>query len=107
LQVDAGGVTLGYVATDPNYWTPLIQSDAASGLVVTFEVPAGATTATSVEFMASPNNGYPFLGLVQGRDSTDSIEEPGSFKYATTTVPPHGESLTVIQLSLSKPHRSQ
>jgi len=82
LRVDVDGVPSGYVAIDPNYWTPLIQPDAASGLVVTFKVPTGATSATRVEFMATPNRGYPLFGLVEGRDSTGGTMQHGSYKYA-------------------------
>ncbi|KAE9365670.1 hypothetical protein N431DRAFT_473709 [Stipitochalara longipes BDJ] len=82
LEINSGGSSLGYVATDPNYYTPIITSDPTQALVVTFVVPHGATSVSNVDFATSANNeGYPFLGLIQGRDNPDATEAPGSSNY--------------------------
>ncbi|RDW58342.1 hypothetical protein BP5796_12272 [Coleophoma crateriformis] len=82
LQVrDSNGNSLGYVTTDPNYWTPLLNSDKSGALVVSFVVPTTPTTNSELTIVTNGNAAYPFFGFVQGRDSTDAVEQPGSYNY--------------------------
>ena len=77
---DSSGTTLGYVAEDPNYWTPLISPLNTSALVVDFTL--NGTSGSQIDL--SPQNsgqGYPFFGLTEGRDSTSPDIAPGSFNY--------------------------
>jgi hypothetical protein len=78
---DANGSTLGYLTEDPNYWTPLIAADPTAALVVDFTL--NGTTGAGLN-LATENSGqtpFPYLGLVQGRDSTNGDIGAGSFNY--------------------------
>jgi len=51
LQVFAlDGTPLGFVATDPNYWTPLLTFDITSAQPIEFQLPTGATSGTMLQF---------------------------------------------------------
>jgi hypothetical protein len=83
IQVkDSSGTPLGYVATDPNYWTPLLTPDSNSALVVDFTLNNGQSgTGINLTTENSGRSSFPLLGLVVGRDSTSSDIAPGSFNY--------------------------
>jgi hypothetical protein len=49
IQVLSNGVVLGFVAPDPNYWTPLLVPDAASALQVQFTLPKRATSGSQLQ----------------------------------------------------------
>ncbi len=78
---DTGGTSLGYVATDPNYWTPLLNSDVNSALVVDFTLNGTTGTAINLTIEGPSLGGFPLLGLVVGRDSTSSDIASGSANY--------------------------
>ena len=81
LQVMAeGGVSLGYIAPDPNYWTPLLTPDVTAALGITFLLPGGATQATGVDFAMSNDARGTYFAPVLGRDSVGDDIAPGSFK---------------------------
>jgi hypothetical protein len=48
IQVLSDGTSLGYVAPDPNYWTPLLTPDINSALQVSFNLPVGATSGSQL-----------------------------------------------------------
>ena len=50
IQVRSDGVSLGYVAPDPNYWTPLLTPDINSALKISFQMAVGATSANALNF---------------------------------------------------------
>ena len=79
LQVLSGTTPLGYVAIDPNYWTPLLTPDMSAAVALSFQGASGATSFTHVGLSISDT--FPFFGLVVGRDSTSSDIAPGSFNY--------------------------
>jgi len=81
IQVFSGDTSLGYVAPDPNYWTPLLTPDINSALSISFQLAAGATSASDVAFTQLNDNRGTFFGPVVGRDSTSSNIAPGSFNY--------------------------
>lgn len=81
ITVQTGaGATVGYVAEDPNYWTPLLTPTSVGALIVDFRLDG--TSGSQIDL--SPQNsgqGYPFFGLTEGRDSTSPDIAPGSFNY--------------------------
>jgi hypothetical protein len=50
IAVRNGDAFLGYIAPDPNYWTPLLTPDINSALSISFEAAVGATSANDVAF---------------------------------------------------------
>jgi len=48
IQVMSDATSLGYVAPDPNYWTPLLTPDINSALRVSFSLPVGATSGSQL-----------------------------------------------------------
>jgi hypothetical protein len=72
---------LGYVAPDPNYWTPLLTPDIGSALAISFSLPDGATSGSQLDLTQTNDNRGTFFGLVVGRDSTSSNIASGSFNY--------------------------
>jgi hypothetical protein len=81
IQVLADGNSLGYVAPDPNYWTPLLTPDINSALSVSFQLHHGATSGSRLALTQLNDNRGTFFGPVVGRDSTSSNISPGSFNY--------------------------
>jgi len=81
LQVKSGDTSLGYIAPDPNYWTPLLTPDLNSALRISFQALGGATSVTSVSFTQLNDNRGTYFGPVVGRDSTSSDIAAGSFNY--------------------------
>ncbi|KAJ7054557.1 hypothetical protein C8F01DRAFT_1374194 [Mycena amicta] len=81
LQVFSGDVSLGYIAPDPNYWTPLLTADANSALQVSFQLNQGSTAGSQLDFTQLNDNRGGLFGFVLGRDSTSSDIAPGSFNY--------------------------
>jgi len=81
IQVLSGDTVLGYVAPDPNYWTPLITPDINSALRVSFQLPLGATSGSQLGLTQLNDNRGVFFGPVVGRDSTSSNIAQGSFNY--------------------------
>ncbi|KAF7323773.1 hypothetical protein MKEN_00598400 [Mycena kentingensis (nom. inval.)] len=65
-------LVLGFVSPDPNYWAPEIRYASDVGLIVSFQLPAGATSGTKLDFTQINDARGPFFGLVVGRDSADS-----------------------------------
>jgi len=81
IQVFSGSTSLGYVAPDPNYWTPLLTPDASSALRVSFSLPVGATSGSQLGLTQLNDNRGTFFGPVVGRDSTSDDIGTGSFNY--------------------------
>jgi len=81
IQVKSGGTSLGYVAPDPNYWTPLLTSDINGALIVDFSLSNGDTSATGLNLTQENDSRGQYFGPVVGRDSTSSNIAPGSFNY--------------------------
>ena len=48
IQVFSGDTSLGYVAPDLNYWTPLLTPDINSALRVSFQLDQGATSGSQL-----------------------------------------------------------
>lgn len=98
IQVFSGPTSLGYVAPDPNYWTPLLTPDINSALHISFQLPSGATSGSQLDFNSlvrrridrvtchidsltfQNDNRGPLFASVVGRDSTSSNIGPGNFK---------------------------
>jgi hypothetical protein len=79
IQVqDSSSTSLGYVATDPNYWTPLLTPDQNSALVIEFTLTGTSGTAIN---LTQDNQTAPYLGPIQGRDSTSDDIGSGNFNY--------------------------
>ena len=77
---DSAGTTLGYLADDASYWTPLLSPTSSGALIVDFTLDG--TSGTQINL--APENlseGYPYFGPVVGRDSTSPDIAPGSFNY--------------------------
>ncbi|KAK5996234.1 hypothetical protein PT974_04666 [Cladobotryum mycophilum] len=84
---------LGYVGKTylpPAYMLIQGSADPANALVVTIKVPTVVASISSAELtMTNSNHPHPFLGLVQGRDSTSADEQPGSFNYLYLSATEH------------------
>jgi hypothetical protein len=78
---DSGGTTLGYVADDPVYWTPLLTSTSAGALIVDFTLNGTSGSQINLTPENSGEVGYPYFGLVEGRDNTSADIGPGNFNY--------------------------
>jgi hypothetical protein len=81
IQVFTDGVSLGYIAPDPNYWTPLLTPDINSALRISFQLDQGATSGSQLALTQLNDNRGTFFAPVVGRDSTSSDIAPGSFNY--------------------------
>jgi len=81
IAEDGAGASLGYVADDPNYWTPLLNPDINSALIVDFTLNGTSGTQINLAPENSGEAGFPYFGLVQGRDSTSPDIGSGSFNY--------------------------
>jgi hypothetical protein len=81
IAKDGAGTTLGYVADDPLYWTPLLNATITSALIVDFTLNGTSGTQINLTTENSLEMGFPYFGLVHGRDSTSSDIAPGSFNY--------------------------
>ncbi|KAF8956766.1 hypothetical protein BDZ97DRAFT_1925139 [Flammula alnicola] len=80
IQVMSGSSSLGYVATDPNYWTPLLVPSTSDALHLSFSLPVGATSGSQLDLTMGDASGSLF-GLVEGRDSTSADIGTGNFNY--------------------------
>lgn len=78
---NAGGTSLGYLADDPNYWTPLLNVDINSALIMDFTLSGTSGTQINLTPENSAETGFSFFGMVQGRDSTNADIGPGNFNY--------------------------
>ncbi|KAG8928002.1 hypothetical protein FRC00_001889 [Tulasnella sp. 408] len=96
IRVDnkADGATLGYLSNHPSnigYTTyQPIENDA---FVVSFKIDPTQDSGSAFGMTIEPAmRGFPDLGLVQGRDNTNSDISPGSFHYlyisGTAQTPP-------------------
>jgi hypothetical protein len=100
--VKNGDTVLGYVASDPNYWTPLLSPDAGSALRISFDASVAATSVSSVAFTQLNDGRGTYFGLVAGRDNANSDIAPGLFQYVLLTgLYKVTKRLISIQLSLS------
>jgi hypothetical protein len=80
IEIKNGSTSLGYLVNDPAYWTPEITPDSASAFIVDFTL--NGTSGSQANLLPdSPSQGFPYLGLTQGRDSTDSNIGSGNFNY--------------------------
>ncbi len=77
---DGGGNVLGYVAEDPNYWTPLLNPTNSGALIVDFILDGTAGVQVDLT-LENSNQGYPYFGATVGRESTSSDIASGSFNY--------------------------
>ena len=61
-----GGTSLGYVQTDPNYWTPFLTPDITTAQVIEFALDAGATSGTQLDLQQLVSFSFlrPHLSLV-------------------------------------------
>ena len=59
---DSSGTTLGYLADDGSYWTPLLTATSSGALIVGFTLPNG-TTGTQINLTQNDARG-PLFGLV-------------------------------------------
>ena len=75
------GTTLGYVADDPNYWTPLLTPTSVGALIVDFTLNGTSGSQINLTPENSAETGFPYFGLVEGRDNTSPDIAPGSFNY--------------------------
>ncbi len=75
IEVKNGATSLGFIAPDPNYWTPLLTPDQNSALVVEFTVDGTGTVSLTQQ---NENRGTFFAPFV-GRDSTSSNTAAGIF----------------------------
>ncbi|KDR65070.1 hypothetical protein GALMADRAFT_149016 [Galerina marginata CBS 339.88] len=80
-QVFQDTTSLGYVAPDPNYWTPLLTPDINSALRLSFSLPMGATAGSGLTLTQLNDNRGTYFAPVVGRDSTSSDLAAGSFNY--------------------------
>lgn len=80
---DANGNLLGYFAK--NLVNGGAQAgydpDIANALLVDFSLPLGVTTGTVEMTAENMNPSWPLVGLVQGRDDTNSVMAPNSYQY--------------------------
>jgi hypothetical protein len=77
---NSANATLGFLADDPNYWTPLLIPSSSGALIVDFTLDG--TSGTQINL--TPENlpeGSPDFGPVEGRDSTSPDIAPGSLNY--------------------------
>jgi hypothetical protein len=81
IEVFSGSTSLGYIAPDPNYWTPLLTPDPTAALTISFQLPQGATSGSQLNFNQLNDNRGALLALVVGRDSTSSDIGSGNFNY--------------------------
>ncbi len=82
IAEDSAGSSLGFVAADPNYWTPLLTPNQSDGLIVDFTL--NGTSGTAINMTTENSNQAPpfaYFGLVEGRDNTSSDIESGNFNY--------------------------
>jgi hypothetical protein len=79
IAKDGAGTSLGYVADDPSYWTPLLNADINNALIVDFTLNGTSGTQINLTTENSLETGFAYFGLVQGRDCTSSDIGPGSF----------------------------
>ena len=111
---DGGGNSLGYVAEDPNYFTPLLNPTNSGALVVDFILDGTAGNQVDLT-LENSNQGYPYFGATVGRENTSSDIGSGNFNYlylegtdATTPgVPPQGvPNYFAVSSGLAKPSES-
>ncbi len=90
---DSNGTSLGYLADDPTYWTPLLNADVNNALIVDFILNGTSGAAVNLTPENSGETGFPYFGLVVGRDSTNSDIASGNFNYLyignTDATPPN------------------
>lgn len=81
VTVQSGGTTLGYLADDPGYWTPLLNPTSAGALVVNFTLDGTSGSQINLAPENLSEGGNPYFGPVVGRDSTDANIGAGNFNY--------------------------
>ena len=80
IEVKAGSTSLGYLVNDPVYWTPELTGNSSGAFIVDFTL--NGTSGNQINLLPdSPSQGFPYFGLTQGRDSTDSNIGSGNFNY--------------------------
>jgi hypothetical protein len=113
IQVFDGLNSLGFLA-DNTYYTPFLTPDLASAYVVSFTLPNGATTGSTLDLTAQVKT-FTLLGVSQGRDNTSPDFAPGSFNYGyiggTTHTAPNATPQSVSSFfadstGLAKPSES-
>ncbi|KAF8343117.1 uncharacterized protein EI90DRAFT_3150097 [Cantharellus anzutake] len=83
IQQDNSAV-LGYISKNSlNQAQYAYDNDVANALIVDFTLTGGATSATGIDLTTENSDmpNYVYLGLVQGRDDTDSVLQSGSYQY--------------------------
>jgi hypothetical protein len=81
---DKNSNVLGYISKNLGNSGAQFVSDPsiANALIVDFQLPAGATSGSTLDFtIENSNPSWPLLGMVQGRDDTDSNISTGSYQY--------------------------
>ncbi|KAF8192686.1 hypothetical protein K438DRAFT_1762032 [Mycena galopus ATCC 62051] len=98
IQVFSGVMSLGYVAPDPNYWTPLLTPDITAALQVSFQLAQGSTSGSQLDFTEPNDSRGSLFGLVVGRDSTSADIATGSFniQYLHLLFPPNLRSQLIL-----------
>ena len=77
---NSGGTQLGYVTTDPSYWTPLLSPNISNAFLVDFTLDGTSGSAVNLT-VVTPTQGFSYFGLTQGRDSTSADIGSGNFNY--------------------------
>ena len=77
------GSLYGYIAANTMalgaYYA--MTSDQNAALIVSFALPVGATSGSQLRITDENSvTGFPYLGLIEGRDSTSAALALGSFK---------------------------
>jgi hypothetical protein len=81
ITVNSGSTRLGYLADDPNYWTPLINPASSGALIVDFTLDGTLGTRINLDPETYSQGAFPYFGAVEGRDSTSADIAAGSFNY--------------------------
>jgi hypothetical protein len=95
---NTNGEELGYISKNSFSQAQYrYQPNRDDALVVTFSLPTGQNSGTGLNLVTENSDitAYSYLGLVQGRDNTDSTMSTGSFHYgylAGTTITPDNSS---------------
>lgn len=79
----ANGAVLGYISKNSFSGAQYrYQPNEVDAMAISFDAPQGATSVTQARITSlNADTGFPLLGLIQGRDNTNSDIAAGSFHY--------------------------
>ncbi|CAA7260451.1 unnamed protein product [Cyclocybe aegerita] len=96
------GESLGYVSASTFNGAQYRYQAQASALIVTVDLPAGQTSGEGLTLTTeNSDTGFPLLGLVQGRDNTNTDIASGSYHYlylggvSSPGTPPDSAPMTI------------